>query len=85
MKDVADWQSKYDLDDIERAKTILPEVVKFWKTYQNPGKRCDMVLRTHYVALVGCAVNRKIWVPTLCLIMARKLNNKELPAFSPSV
>ena len=78
--DAAEWLLMYDLEDINKAKTYVKDLITMWKSWKMPGKRADLALKTHQVEVTGCTIRRKLWLQLLAIILARKANGKTLPA-----
>ena len=64
---------------IHGEEPVMLEIMGYYKKYAHPGKRLDLVLRSHFIELCGMPVNRKIWTPLLALIIARKRAGGTLP------
>lgn len=74
------WLHAFDQEDFNKAMSFVDDLNLFWKSWQSPGKRLDLILRTHNVEIQGTSVLRKPWCLAMCATYARKMiNHKNLP------
>lgn len=70
----------FDMTDSDKAMSFVGDLNLFWKSRQSPGKRLDLILRTHSVVIQGTSVLRKPWCLAMRATYARKvINHQQLP------
>lgn len=69
----------FDEADFTNAVHEVGPLVTFWKSWKEPAKRADLMLRTHKIELEGKVVNRKMGLPLLAMIIARQERVSDIP------
>ena len=64
---------------LEMAVTLAREATVFWKSYQQPGRKIDLGIKTYGVEISGCAIRRKPWLALFCTLVAAKRANVAVP------
>lgn len=76
---LAKWFYMFEVQDIVDAKGMMLNIMQFYKKYNSPGKRLDLILRTHSIEITGAPINRKPWTQALALILAKKMKGGLIP------